>query len=97
MYAVVGVWDMDPAMRQAQTAALEHIVPRVAQLPGVVNGYWSDFAEPGRSHTFIVFETRDAAESFAAEVRGNAENQGSSGVRNLGLELLEIQAALDPD
>ena len=38
MYAVVGVWEMDPAMRQAQAAALERIVPDVAQLPGVVNG-----------------------------------------------------------
>ncbi len=69
MHAVVGVWEMDPAMRHAQTAALERIVPGVAQLPGVVNGYWSDFADPGRSHTFIVFDTRDAAEPFAAEAQ----------------------------
>ena len=69
MHAVVGVWEMDPAMRHAQTAALERIVPGVAQLPGVVNRYWSDFADPGRSHTFIVFDTRDAAEPFAAEAQ----------------------------
>ncbi len=97
MYAVVGVWEMDPAMRQAQTAALQRIVPGVAQLPGVVNGYWSDFADPGQSHTFIVFETRETAESFAAQVLGNTKNQAASGVRNISLDLLEIQAALDPD
>jgi hypothetical protein len=92
MYAVVGVWQMDPGMREAQSGALERIVAGVGQLPGVVKGYWSDMADPQHSHTFIVFENRGAAEAFEAEVRGNSENQKNSGVHNVSLDVVEVRA-----
>lgn len=92
MYAVVGVWEVDPEMREAQSAALERIVAGVAQLPGLVKGYWSDTADPRRSHTFIVFEDRNSAESFEADVRGNTENQTRSGVRSVSLDVIEVRA-----
>lgn len=49
-------------------------------------------ADPQRSHTFIVFEDRGAAERFEAEVRGNSENQERSGVRNVSLDVVEVRA-----
>lgn len=92
MYAVVGIWEMDPQQREEQAAARERIVAGVAQLPGLVKGYWSDSSEPNRAHTFIVFDDRSAAESFAADVRGNIENQSRSGVRNISLDLVTVTA-----
>lgn len=92
MYAVVGVWEMDTALREAQESALQGIVAGVSQLPGLVKGYWSDCEDPARSHTFIVFADRDAALAFADDVRGNQENQARSGVRNISLELVAVKA-----
>ena len=93
MYAVVGVWELDPARDEAQQSALPGIVAGVSQLPGLVKGYWSAYEDAARSHTFIVFADRDAAVAFAADVRGNAENQNRSGVRNLSLDIVAVQAA----
>ncbi|GAB3932794.1 hypothetical protein GCM10029976_039260 [Kribbella albertanoniae] len=92
MYAVVGVWEMDSAQREAQQSALEGIVAGVSQLPGMVKGYWSDYEDPARSHTFIVFDDRDAAAAFADSVRGNVENQTRSGVRNISVDILAVKA-----
>ncbi len=92
MYAVVGVRELDPDRAEAQQSALERIVAGVSQLPGLVKGYWSDYEDPARSHTFIVFSDRDAAAAFAADVRGNAENQNRSGVRNLSLDIVAVKA-----
>ncbi len=92
MYAVVGVWEMDRARDEAQRAALEGIVAGVSQLPGLTKGYWSDYEDPARSHTFIVFSELDAAVAFADNVRGNAENQTRSGVRNISLDIVTVKA-----
>ncbi len=92
MYAVVGVWEMDPGLREAQADGLAGIVAGVAQLPGLVKGYWGYLEQPSRSQTFIVFEDRASAESFAADVRRNVENQERAGVRNVSLDLVTIRA-----
>lgn len=92
MFAVVGVWELDPETRQAQTAAREHIVAGVAHLPGLVKGYWSDSSDQTRSRAFIVFDGHASAESFASSVRRNTENQARSGVRNISLDVLEVRA-----
>jgi hypothetical protein len=72
MYAVVGRWTLDPAQREDQKPVLmERIVPGVRQLSGLVERYWAgDEDEGDRAFTFIVFDTLDAAESFAADIRG---------------------------
>jgi hypothetical protein len=92
VFAVVGVWDIDPSKREVQQEYLEGIVAGVGRLPGLVKGYWSDGTDPRTSHTFIVFSERDAAERFAAEVRGNLENQAAAGVTNVSLDLTEVIA-----
>lgn len=92
MHAVVGVWEMDPELRELQDEGLTRIVAGVAELPGLVKGYWSDSSQPNRSHTFIVFEDLESAESFAADVRSNLENQTRAGVRNVSLDLVTVRA-----
>ncbi len=93
MYAVMGTWQMDHGLRERQLSILQdHIVPGVRQAPGIVKGYWSEDSGTDRSYTFIVFDTRQAADSFASSVRGNSEAQGQSGVAMVDLAILEITA-----
>ncbi len=92
MYVVIGVWEMDPELRDVQRAILDQIVAGVGRLPGIVTGFWAEAADPARSHTFIVFADRPSAEAFAAEVRGNLENQARAGVTSVSLEVAEVTA-----
>jgi len=69
----------DRVQREADPRAREGVLDR-----------WTNAGE--RSYTFIVFSGRTQAEAFAADVRGNAENQASNGVRNLSLDVHEIVA-----
>ncbi|WP_210440030.1 hypothetical protein [Nocardioides xinjiangensis] len=71
---------------------LDRIVEGVRAAPGFVHGYWADSA-PTRSHTFIVFADRAAAEVFAEDVRNNLENQARAGVRNEELAIAQVVAS----
>ncbi|HWH99853.1 MAG TPA: hypothetical protein VNT27_05945, partial [Propionibacteriaceae bacterium] len=92
MFAVIGQWRMDPQLGDEQHTGLQRIVAGVGQLPGLVAGYWTGEAGGSSSHTFIVFDDLAAAERFASDVRGNAENQRRGGVENLSLVLEEVAA-----
>lgn len=92
MHVVIGVWEMDPHRRELQVEGLPHIVAGVRQAPGLVQGFWADGPGSNRSHTFIVFEDEQAADAFAASVRGNAENQAMAGIRVVSLEVAEVSA-----
>ena len=93
MYVVIGDW------RIAQTQAdderqtgLARIVDGVSRLPDLVKGYWTSSEDGASSQTFIVFRERSAAEGFAADVRGNIENQRRAGVHNVNLVIHEVTA-----
>ena len=92
MYAVIGVWDMDPERAELQRDVLDKIVVGVRQATGIVKGYWTDGPDPTRSHTFIVFDDQATAESFADDVRLNITNQHHAGVRNVSLEVTNVVA-----
>ena len=93
MFVVIGLWELDPELREMQRQFLEGIVAGVRQAPGIVKGYWAEgTVDPRRSHTFIVFTDLESAESFAADVRGNLKNQATAGVTNLGLDIAEVSA-----
>jgi hypothetical protein len=92
MYVVIGVWQMDPGRASTQAEGLERIVAGVGQLPGLVKGYWTRDYSSSRSHTFVIFDERAVAEAFAADVRGNFENQARAGVANVSLSIDEIVA-----
>ena len=92
MSAVIGDWRMNPQHGADQTAGLARIAGGVAELPGLVKGYWTNSEVGTRAHTFIVFEDRAAAEAFASDVRGNIENQRRAGMENVSLVIEEVSA-----
>jgi hypothetical protein len=92
MFAVIGVWEIDPSLASVQQDVLDHIVSGVRQAPGLVKGYWTGPGASTTAHTFVVFADRQSAEMFAADVRANVDNQARAGVRNLSLDLAEITA-----
>src|SRR5205814_7595153 len=51
----------------------ETIVPRVAQAPGFVAGYWVRLEGGDEGNSTIVFESEEAARQASAQIRGNVE------------------------
>ena len=93
MYAVMGTWQMAQSLCEHQLSVLrDRIVPGVRQAPGLVKGYWSQDPGSDRSFSFVVFDSREAADSFAASVHGNTEAQSQNGVSMLALVVVEIAA-----
>lgn len=93
MWVVIGAWNMDPDLAPGgRQQLLTQIVPGVRQAPGLVKGYWAGNEQITRSHTFIVFQDREAAEAFATDVRGNTANQAEHGVHAAEIVVYEIVA-----
>ncbi len=93
MFAVSGMWKMDPSMRAQQEQMLPHLVQGVKQNPGFVRGFWAnDLDEPDQSVTFIVFEALAQARDFRDAVLKNAPAQVVSGVERGGLRIVEVKA-----
>lgn len=81
MYAVLGVWAVDPARYGEQHAGLQNeVIPLVRDLPGFVQGLWMGDDEAGRSHTNLIFDTEQHALGFtdfmATERQGSANDVG---------------------
>ncbi len=93
MYAVLGIWTVDPSQVQAQRQGLErYVVPAVRQAPGFVRGFWSKSHADNRDYTYIVFDSETSAGSFKALVEANAEAQSAFGVRLEELQIAEVIA-----
>jgi hypothetical protein len=93
VFAVLGTWTRDDAMRARQDQALPDLVDGVKQNPGFIRGFWADdLDQPGRSVTFIVFNTMDQAQAFRDAVLANAPTQRQVGVGRSELQILEVQA-----
>lgn len=93
MFAVLGLWTMDPAMRDRQQHALrERIVPSASGAPGFVRGAWAREVDGDRSVSFIVFDDESSARDFMRAVRDNAGPQKTAGVANDELVLVELDA-----
>jgi hypothetical protein len=93
VFVVIGDWRMAPTQAEGERqAGLTRIVDGVSRLPDLVTGYWTSSEDGASSQTFIVFRERAAAEGFAADVRGNIENQRSVGVHNVSLVIHEVTA-----
>ncbi len=94
MHAVVGMWDMDLALKEGQDEALPAIMEGVRRRPGFVHGYWtSDVEDPSVNVSFVVWESRERAEEFRQSVLGNAAAQLQAGIRNKGLRIVEVDAS----
>jgi hypothetical protein len=96
MYAVVGVWNMDPGRREEQDRGLrELIIPAVRSHPGFVAGYWMRDPETGKGHTTIVLDSEPSARAFKDAVLGNARDQAKAGITNDSLAVVELLARSD--
>ena len=92
-HATAATFRMDLANEAAQRDALERmIVPGVRNAPGVVSGTWT--LDRDRSETLVVitYESREAADAMASNIRGNAENQRASGLELIEVRVLEVVA-----
>jgi hypothetical protein len=58
-------------MEQAQQELRERVVPMVSQVPGFVSGFWME-AGDGKGHSVAIFESQEAANRMAEQVRSNA-------------------------
>ena len=94
MHALVGVWSAARGMADAQRQELEtKIVPMVRSLAGFVYGYWTEDAETGKLHSFIVFDDEAGARSLKGVVEGNSQAQARVGISYDSLSIVEIKAS----
>ena len=97
MYAVVGIWNMDPAGREEQDRGLRDlIIPSVRRHPGFCAGYWMRDPETGKGHTTIVLDSESSARAFKDAVLGNARDQARAGITNDSLAVVELLAQAHP-
>jgi len=69
MYAVIGIWTLDEALRAEQLRALrDEIVPQTTRAPGFLHGYWTHDPETGKAHTMIIFSSSQAAHDYKAQI-----------------------------
>jgi hypothetical protein len=81
MFAVVGIWTLDEALRDEQLQALrDEIVPRTTRMPGFLRGYWTHDPETGKAHTMIVFSNSQAAHDYKAQVSCRSQVAAQLGI-----------------
>lgn len=77
---------------------MEQIVPMVKQAPGFAGAYWGRASDGAYAVSFVLFDSRAAAESFAAVVDTNPEEREQYGVEPSGwLAVTEITATAEPE
>jgi hypothetical protein len=91
MYAVVGVWNIDPSLREDQ-GLHELVIPSVRNHPGFVAGYWMRDPQSGKGHSTIVLDSEQSAQAFKETVLGNSQNQAKAGISTDSLAVVEILA-----
>ena len=88
MYAVVGIFSMDPAKAEEQRRGLaEYVIPTTRQAPGFVSAYWTMDSSVSKSYGLTVFETEEQARAFVRVIEGDRPAQEQAGV---GAELLTV-------
>lgn len=92
-HATVATFAMDLSLESEQRAGLDQmIVPGVRSAPGVISGHWTVDREAGESVVLITYESLEAAEAMAANVKANAENQARVGLELLSIRIVEVIA-----
>jgi hypothetical protein len=91
MHAVVVHVALDAARsNDAAKILTEQVVPRSQQAPGFLDGYWMRSDDQTRGLSVELFDTRDAAEAFAASAR---DVPAGSPVTIERVEVLEVVAS----
>jgi hypothetical protein len=76
MYALVGVWNLDPARHQEQDRNLQElIIPSARSHPGFLAGYWMRDPKSGKGHSTILLDNEPAAQAFKEIVLGNTQSR----------------------
>lgn len=93
-HATIATFAMDPA-RVAEVRPILHdvIVPSVREFPGVVSGHWLTDGGGDESVAVVTFTSREAADAFAQNVRGNVTNQAAVGIELVSLRLVDVEAS----
>ena len=92
MHAVIAIFAMPRP--DSEHPALRGIVDRTSREPGFVTGYWTHDGE--RAYNMLVFETLEAAEQRAADVRGNTKFQEKAGIVLERVVVSEVIASAAP-
>jgi hypothetical protein len=85
VFVQVSIKDADGA----QKALEEQVVPRVSQAPGFVAGYWTRAADRSNGRAMIIFESQEAAQAAAEQLRANVPDA----VTLEGAEVREVVAS----
>ena len=88
MHAVVADVSISD-FEQSQRELRERVVPVVSQAPGFVSGVWLAHGE-GKGHSVVVFETEEAANAMAEQVRSVAPSTVT--VDNVGVHEVVAKA-----
>ena len=94
MHALVGVWSAARGLTDTQQQEMEtKIISMVRSLPGFVHGYWTEDAETGKLHSFIVFDDEAGARFLKGVVEGNSQAQARVGISYDSLSIVEVKAS----
>jgi hypothetical protein len=92
-HATLATFRTDLSREEEQRIGLERfIVPGVRQFPGFVSGLWTLDRSAEESVVVISYDSRQAAEAMAANIRGNATNQKAAGLELVSVRILEVAA-----
>jgi hypothetical protein len=93
IYATIATFHMELAREAEQRAALEQmIVPGVRNAPGVITGHWTLDRSTAESVVLITYDSSTAAESMAANIRANADNQKAVGIELVSVRIVDLIA-----
>ncbi len=93
MHAMIAMFSMGPATKDAQLDALKNrIVPTVRGAPGFVSGYWSYDHASNMSYSYILLRSEDDAKKLAEFVRGESDRAARDGVHLERVTVAEVLA-----
>ena len=96
-HATVATFALDLSREEESARALrEFIIPGVRRHPGFVSGTWLLDREAQQSTAMVLFTSREAAETFRADVEGNQQGRADHGITLVAIRILEVTATAAP-
>ena len=93
-HATLATFRMDLSREAEQREGLTRlIVPGVRSSPGFVTGCWTLDRATSESVVMITFDSIEAAEALANNVRANAPHQTAVGIELMSLRIVEVSAS----
>jgi hypothetical protein len=90
---MIGIFKMDTKHFERQRQELnERIVPLVKHQPGFVSATWTYDRVLGRSYSFAIFDSEEAANRMAVFVRGDGSRPNDAGVQMESIVVAEVLA-----